>query len=97
MSISITDLMKKDNINIIDIRTRESYNNKHIKDAVNLMVNELIVNPEKYLNRDQTYYIYCQHGNTSKKLCQILNNRGYKAVNIIGGYEAWILSNHSLN
>lgn len=95
MSISVTDLMKKGNVNIIDIRSRESYNNKHIPNAINISPNELLVIPEKYLRKDQIYYIYCQHGSASKKIGQILNAKGYQTVNVIGGYEAWILSKYS--
>ena len=95
MSISVTELMKKANINIIDIRTKESYNNNHIPNAKNIFQNELLINPQKYLNRNEEYYIYCQHGHSSKKMCQILNNMGYKTINIIGGYEAWALSKFS--
>jgi len=95
MSISVTDLMKKGNVNIIDIRAKESYNNNHIPGAKNIQQNELLIRPEKYLNKDNEYYIYCQHGHSSKKLSQILNNKGYKAINVIGGYEAWVLSKYS--
>ena len=73
------------------IRTKESYNNNHIPNAKDISQNELLINPEKYLNKNMEYYIYCQHGYSSKKMCQILNSRGYKTINIIGGYEAWIL------
>ena len=41
--------------------------------------------------KTDTYYIYCQRGVQSRKLCLILKNMGYKVVNINGGYEAWIL------
>ena len=45
----------------------------------------------KYLNPNVKYFIYCQKGLTSKKACQILSNYGYKVVDIIGGYEEWIM------
>lgn len=95
MSISIKELMKKNGANIIDIRTKESYNNKHITGSINIFVNELYLRPEKYLNKNEQYYIYCQRGNSSKRLCQFLTLKGYKVLNIVGGYEAWILSNFS--
>lgn len=94
MSISVTDLMKKENVNIIDIRARESYNNNHLPGAKNISQNELLIMPEKYLNKTEIYYIYCQHGYASKKLCQILNIKGFNTVNVIGGYEAYVLSKY---
>ncbi len=91
-SISVSELKKLDNINLIDIRNMEQYNNNHIKNAVNIELNQLLINPDKYLNKSNRYYIYCQKGIQSRKLCQILTNKGFSVVNIQGGYEAWILS-----
>lgn len=91
LNISVAELLKLPNPNIIDIRTVENFNNNHIPGAKNISSNELLINPSKYLNKNETYYIYCKHGLTSPRLCQILRNQGYNVVNIVGGYEAWIL------
>lgn len=90
-SITITDLLQYNGLNIIDIRNEQSYNNNHIPGAINIPFEKLIVNPEKYLNKDKKYFIYCQRGITSSKTCQILINKGYKVIDIIGGYEEWIM------
>lgn len=91
-SISVTDLKKlNQNINIIDIRSIVNFNNNHIPGAKNIPFNSLIISPNKYLDKNSVYYIYCQHGQKSLKTCQILNSLGYRTVNISGGYEAWIL------
>ena len=90
-SISIKELLKKESINIIDIRNTQSYNNNHIPNSINIPSKELISNPSKYLEKNKTYYVYCQKGSTSIKVCMLLNNIGYKVININGGYEAWIL------
>ena len=66
-SISITEFNKLNNINIIDIRSIEKYNFNHINEAINIPINNLIVNPEKYLSKSKKYYIYCQKGIQSKK------------------------------
>lgn len=91
MNISVSDLLKLSNPNIIDIRGVENYNNNHIPNAKNVNSKELMINPQKYLDKSQTYYLYCQHGITSQRLCQILRNQGYNTINVIGGYEAWLL------
>lgn len=91
-SISIKELLKKGlDAYIIDIRSNQSYNNNHIPNAKNIPNMSLISNPSKYLDKDKTYYLYCQKGVTSIRTCSLLNNLGYKAININGGYEAWIL------
>ena len=93
-SISINDLITIINqINIIDIRSVQSYNNNHIPNSKNIPFEKLIANPSLYLNFSDKYYLYCQKGLSSENVCKILNNIGYNVVNIDGGYESWILYN----
>lgn len=93
-SISIAELQSKmDSIDIIDIRSNQSYNNNHIPNAINIPMEKLLVDPKRYLQSNTVYYIYCQKGISSKKVCQILNRMGYHTVSISGGYEEWILQN----
>ncbi len=93
-NISISDLLQITSpIHLIDLRSVQSYNNNHMDGAVNIPYEKLIANPSHYLNPNIRYYIYCQKGLTSNKVCQILTKMGYKVTNIIGGYEEWILHN----
>lgn len=92
MEISIYDLLRLNHPNIIDIRSIEKFNSNHIPGALNISATSLMNNPEKFLNKSDTYYIYCQKGQTSRTLAQILRIKGYNAFSIIGGYEAWILN-----
>ena len=92
MSISIDDFIKIcNNVNIIDIRNKVKYNNNHILNARNIDKSDLISNPYKYLNKNTTYYIYCEKGLSSLRICQILSNMGYKTISIKGGYQEWLL------
>ncbi len=91
-SISVTELKKLGNVNLIDIRSIEKYNDKHIMNAKNIPMEQLLLSFDKYLNKNEKYYIYCQKGIQSRRLCQILQNNGYNVANVTGGYEAWILN-----
>ena len=91
-SISVYKLKKLKGINVIDIRSIEKYNNRHIEGAINIPLEKLLINFNKYLSKSKRYYIYCQMGVQSRKLCQILKNNGYDVVNVEGGYEAYVLS-----
>lgn len=91
MNISISELLKLNDISIIDIRSVENYNNNHIPNAKNIPCDLLISNPNKYLSKGRRYFIYCQKGIKSVKVCNLLNSLGYTTTNIIGGYESWIL------
>ncbi|MBP3921196.1 MAG: rhodanese-like domain-containing protein [Bacilli bacterium] len=91
-NISMNDFLNlKGNINIIDIRSRERYNSNHIPNSINIESEKLIVSPSTYLDKNTRYYIYCQRGTSSYKVCSILSNLGYKVTNINGGYESFIL------
>lgn len=75
--------------NIIDIRSYDKYLQGHIYNAVNIQKNELIYNVSKYLDKEKTYYIYCNLGNDSRRVCEILSNLGYDVINVYGGYNSF--------
>lgn len=91
-SISVSELKRLGYVNLIDLRSIEKYNSNHIMNARNITMEQILINPNKYLNKNEKYYIYCQKGVQSRNLCQILRNMGYNVVSITGGYEAWVLS-----
>lgn len=91
-SISVSDLQQHlSSLHIIDIRSIQSYNNNHIPGAMNIPFEKLIVEPNAYLNPQQSYCLYCQKGIVSVKACQILSKVGYRVMNLRGGYEEWIM------
>ena len=47
LNISIKELLNKNNINIIDIRSIEKYNDNHINGAINIHYILLLKEPEK--------------------------------------------------
>lgn len=91
-SISMeTFLTLSPSISIIDIRSNQSFNNNHIPGAINIPYEKLILNPGNYLTFSNQYYLYCQKGVTSKKICSMLNRMGYHTISVDGGYEEWII------
>ncbi len=92
MNISISDLLKKENISLIDLRSIEKFNDNHLKGAKNIPKALLIKDPNKYLEKNKFYYLYCQNGEYSYRICSFLNKKGFKTINVLGGYEAWILN-----
>jgi rhodanese-related sulfurtransferase len=90
--ITVDRLKKLGNINLIDIRSIEKYNSNHISGSINIPKILLVKDYYKYLDKNKVYYIYCQRGEQSLKVCRLLTNLGYKVINVIGGYESWILN-----
>lgn len=93
MSISVSNFKKLSNVNVIDVRGVEKFNNSHIPGSINVSSDKLLLNPYNYINKDTKYYLYCQHGLTSRNVCNILSKLGFNVVNIDGGFEEWLLSN----
>lgn len=81
----------KNNINIIDIRDNYNYNKGHIPNAINIPERKLLIIPNHYLKRNEIYYIYCKNSTRSSQVVNTLNQLGFKAVNINGGYNNYLL------
>ena len=78
-------------MNIIDIRSKSKYLENHIPGAINIDSYELLFNPDKYLKKEEIYYIYCTSGISSKMVVNKLNKIGYNTVNIDGGFNNYLL------
>ena len=59
--------------------------------SYHMTLEQLLIRPEKYLFKNEIYYIYCQSGHSSNNLVQMLNDKGYHTVNITGGYNNYLL------
>lgn len=88
-SITMAQLSQIMNTNpmIIDIRDPYQYAQFHLPSAVNIPYQTLVMYPERYLNRHDTYYLICAHGGESYRACVMLEPSGYKVMSILGGYS----------
>ena len=68
-SISVLDLKNIKDPIIIDIRDSQKYNDNHINGARNIVYEQLMIYPYKYLDKNNKYYLYCQKGIKSRRLC----------------------------
>lgn len=87
MDIELKDIFNK---KIIDIRDNYNFSKSHIPGSVNLEENKLILYPNLYLNKDEEYVIYCEHGYRSMKVSRYLRMNGYKVYNLIGGFTSYL-------
>ena len=89
-SISIRELIRLNSPNIIDIRNNYYYNQGHIHNAINIPYYDLLTNHRYYLNKYNTYYLYCDKGDQSLEVSKKLQSFGYNTINILGGYEEYL-------
>ncbi len=75
---------------ILDVRTKEEYDNGHIPDAVLLPLDKLRDSAEAVLSdKDRMLLVYCRSGNRSRSAAKILTELGYSDVREFGGINTW--------
>ena len=67
---------------LIDVESKEIYNQHHVDGAINIPYETLLYNRERLLNKEETYYIYCRGGHKSKRAVNVLDIYGYKVVQV---------------
>ncbi len=82
---------KNNDIQIIDVRTPEEVKEGFIPNAkfVNFYDANFKLKLDKIVDKNKTVYLYCRTGNRSGQASELLTKKGYKTVNIIGGYNKW--------
>lgn len=86
-SISVTELnnMLNEKVNLIDVREINEYRIRHIKKAKNIPMMTLMQSANKFLKKEEKYYMVCQSGARSAKVCGVLSDQGFDVTNIKGG------------
>lgn len=80
----------QDDYLIVDVRTEEEYDRKHIPKAILIPIEQLKAgNFSKLPNKNQTLLVYCWTGRRAEDSAKILVNNGYKNVYEIGGLVDW--------
>lgn len=74
----MSDFFSNNRYKIIDLRNRSEYLNNHINGAINIPYDELLNNYRKYLNKNDSYYLYCKTNKLSRRMSVMLNYLGYK-------------------
>ena len=77
-------------IKLIDIREPYEYASGTIKSAKNIPMGDLLSETDKYLDRQNTYYIMCQSGARSSRTTKMLAKQGYQVVNVSGGVGSYV-------
>lgn len=99
-SITAQDLHNKMNSEaetiILDVRAEAAFRDWHIEhkntQIINIQTSKLKANgPEAYpeIPQDKPIVVVCAQGNASKEATEILTAKGYQAVNLENGMNAW--------
>lgn len=75
---------------ILDVRTKEEYDEGHIENAILIPDNELKELVEAQIpDLDQRIFVYCRSGRRSKAATELLLEMGYTNVLDLGGIMDW--------
>ncbi len=77
---------------IIDVRTKEEYNQEHIEGAINIdMYAPDFENNIKSLDPAKSYLVYCASGGRSSQVSMFMHSNGFtKVENLNGGISSLV-------
>ena len=90
MDEAVAMMEEESNYVILDVRTAQEYQDKHIPDAINVP-NETIDTEEipELPDKEQLILVYCRSGNQKKKAAGKLAALGYTNIVEFGGINDW--------
>lgn len=73
---------------LIDLREETVYRFGTISGAVNIPISRI---GQLYgLPKDKKIYLFCQSGDVSGEIAELLSDNGYQAYNLTGGYREYL-------
>ncbi len=88
----------KDELVILDVRSKEEFENSHIPDAINIeLFNKNFYEILKTLDKSRIYLVYCKSGMDSKEAVMMMNKLEFERVHIMEeGIIGWEKSGYPL-
>ena len=83
-------LKTEENVTLVDVRSKQEYNEGHLRNSINIPVYDLLKIAKSKLDYDSIIIVYCNAGTRSQKAVQILSKMGYKNLyNIREGIDIY--------
>lgn len=83
-------LLLSDSIQLIDVRSFEDFQEKHIKGAQSIVFDSDFEENISKLDKSKPVAVYCRTGRRSKECSQVLKDKGFtKIYELEGGLEKW--------
>ena len=84
----IERVLKEKNYVVVDVRTKEEYEDSHVKNALNIPYDEIDENTD--LPKDKIIMVYCRSGKRSNIAYNTLKKLGYEVIDL-GSFDSVIL------
>lgn len=77
---------------ILDVRRPSEFAEGHLKGAILLdwLSDKTFLEGLEKLDKERTHYIYCRSGKRSHAAATLMQSRGFKVVEMEGGYLNWV-------
>ena len=87
--VELSEMIKHNEVQVIDVRAREDYTKGHIPGAVNLPKSQW--SPLAGLNPDKVNVVYCysQVCHLAANACKYFAEHGFNVMELEGGFDAW--------
>ena len=83
-------LDQEEGIILLDVRTEEEFDEKHITGAIRLQLDFVEEEVEEVIKDKETVvFVYCRSGRRSKEATKIMVELGYENVYDLGGINDW--------
>lgn len=85
-------LIAEGKVTIVDVRTKEEFNEGHLKDAKNIDIMEPTFDAElAKLDKTQPVLVHCQAGGRSTRALPTFEKLGFTTIiHLDGGYGGWL-------
>lgn len=91
------EMLKRDDVAIIDVREPHEYNAGHVPGATLIPVNSVYARRQE-LPQDKELIFVCALGQRSALACEMAAAAGFTQIyNLDGGTEAWIKANYPVD
>ena len=82
---NITEILRKEDVIVVDVRNTWEYEEGHVINAVNIPLNEIPARIEEFRKLNGPVILYCRSGNRSGAAVHILRQAGISNVHNGGG------------
>ena len=84
MALELEEIVRKNKVNIIDVREEDEIKAGHIPGIIHMPLSEFGKHLDK-INKNEHYYIVCRSGQRSGVASKFLSEQGFDVTNVLGG------------
>ncbi|MBP9989132.1 MAG: rhodanese-like domain-containing protein [Ruminococcus sp.] len=81
----VDEFQQDENSVLLDVRTREEYEEEHIPESINVPLDEISIIANIVTDKSKKLYVYCRSGSRSGQALEPLKKLGYSNAVNIGG------------